>query len=82
MRTSYHNHKAVPSNTGADNIAMARWLQTTVQGMLNAELVDTTIPVVDAEFSKSGDPRYLWIERVVARGEDITPLRPRRQSFA
>ena len=23
-----------------DNIAMARWLQTTVQGMLNAELLD------------------------------------------
>ena len=51
----------------ADNIAMARWLQTTVQGMLNAELVDTTIPVVDAEFSKSGDPRYFWTERAVAR---------------
>ena len=27
-----------------DNIAMARWLQQTVQGMLNAELKDTTIP--------------------------------------
>ena len=51
----------------ADNIAMARWLQTTVQGMLNAELLDTTIPVVDAEFSKSGDPRYFWTERAVAR---------------
>ena len=25
----------------SDNIAMARWLQTTVQGMLNAELLDT-----------------------------------------
>jgi hypothetical protein len=25
----------------SDNIAMARWLQTTVQGMLNAELSDT-----------------------------------------
>src|SRR4029453_417835 len=40
-----------------DNIAMARWLQTTVQGMLNAELLDTKIPVTDAEFSKAGDPR-------------------------
>ena len=29
----------------SDNIAMARWLQSTVQGMLNAELSDTTIPV-------------------------------------
>ncbi len=51
---------------------MARWLQTTVQGMLNTELVDTTIPVVDAEFSKSGDPRYFWTERAVARGEDVS----------
>ena len=56
----------------ADNIAMARWLQSTVQGMLNAELKDATIPVFDAEFSKSGDPRYFWTERVVARDEEIT----------
>src|SRR3546814_2550906 len=44
------------------NIAMARWLQETVQGMLNPELADTSIPVVEAEFSKSGDPRYFWTE--------------------
>jgi hypothetical protein len=56
----------------ADNIAMARWLQSTVQGMLNAELLDTAIPVADAEFSKSGDPRYFWTERAVARGEEVT----------
>jgi hypothetical protein len=55
----------------SDNIAMARWLQKTVQGMLNAELLDTTIPVVDAEFSKTGDPRYFWTERIKARGEDL-----------
>ena len=55
----------------SDNIAMARWLQTTVQGMLNAELADTAIPVIDAAFSKSGDPRYFWSERVKARDEEI-----------
>ena len=32
----------------SDNIAMARWLQTTVQGMLNPETADTGIPVRDA----------------------------------
>src|SRR6185312_7759943 len=32
----------------SDNIAMARWLQTTVQGMLNAELSDTTIACAEA----------------------------------
>lgn len=56
----------------ADNIAMARWLQATVQGMLNAETADTSIPVIDAEFSKTGDPRYFWTERVVTFDEEIT----------
>ena len=55
----------------SDNIAMARWLQTTVQGMLNAELADTAIPVSDAAFGRSGDPRYFWTERVTARDEEI-----------
>ena len=56
----------------SDNIAMARWLQSTVQGMLNAETADPAIPVLDAWFSKSGDPRYFWTERVEARDEEIT----------
>jgi len=55
----------------SDNIAMARWLQSTVQGMLNPETADTAIPVVDARFGKSGDPRYFWTERIAARDEDI-----------
>ncbi len=56
----------------SDNIAMARWLQATVQGMLNGELADTSIPVADARFSKSGDPRYFWTEHIAARGEDVS----------
>jgi len=55
----------------SDNIAMARWLQTTVQGMLNSETADTAIPVVDAEFTKSGDPRYFWTENLVTHDEAI-----------
>jgi len=55
----------------SDNIAMARWLQGTVQGMLNADLKDTTIPTTDAEFSKQGDFRDFWTERMAARGEEI-----------
>jgi hypothetical protein len=55
----------------SDNIAMARWLQSTVQGMLNEELKDPSLPVIDAEFSKSGDPRYFWTERVAAWDEEI-----------
>src|SRR6476620_1770008 len=56
----------------SDNIAMARWLQSTVQGMLNAELSDTTIPCADAQFSKAGDPRYFWTEHIKSHGEDIS----------
>jgi hypothetical protein len=56
----------------SDNIAMARWLQSTVQGMLNEETADETIPVTEAEFTKSGDPRYFWTERVVVREEEIS----------
>jgi hypothetical protein len=55
----------------SDNIAMARWLQQTVQGMLNAELADTSIPVIEAEFSKSGDPHYFWTERAVTTDEEV-----------
>lgn len=56
----------------SDNATMARWLQSTVQGMLNPETADTAIPVIDAQFAKSGDPRYLWTEHVVSRNEDIS----------
>jgi len=54
-----------------DNIAMARWLQRTVQGMLNAELKDTGIPADEATFGKSGDVRDFWTEHVHARGAEI-----------
>src|ERR1700689_2648726 len=57
----------------SDNIAMARWLQATVQGMLNPETADTSIPVRDAEFVKSGDPRYFWTETAVTTDGDVSP---------
>src|SRR3977135_2958916 len=55
----------------SDNIAMARWLQSTVQVMLHAHLSDTTISCADAEFSKAGDPRYFWSDCIKSRGEEI-----------
>ena len=55
----------------ADNVAMARWLQSTVQGMLNPETADLSIPVTEAQFTKSGDPRYFWTEGVKSRDEEI-----------
>jgi hypothetical protein len=55
----------------SDNIAMARWLQATVQGMLNPETADTDIAVVEADFAKSGDPRYFWTESLLGPDEEI-----------
>jgi hypothetical protein len=40
--------------------------------MLNAETADTSIPVTEAIFTKSGDPRYFWTERVTARDEELS----------
>jgi hypothetical protein len=55
----------------SDNIAMARWLQNTIQGVLNEALGDVTIPVIDAEFEQSGDPNYYWTEQILTADEDI-----------
>ena len=51
---------------------MARWLQTTVQGMLNSELGDTSIPVTDARFRQTGDARDAWTESLKAHGEEVS----------
>ena len=56
----------------SNNIAMTRWLQSTVLGAINSELRDLTIPVADAQFSKSGDTRDYWTERLEAREEEIS----------
>ena len=56
----------------SDNISMTRWLQDTVQGMLNAELTDKSIPVLEAEFEKEGDPRTFWTERVLTGDDEIS----------
>ncbi len=55
----------------SDNIAMARWLQATVQGMLNPDTADQSIPVIDAEFSRSGDVRDFWTESLVTHDEEV-----------
>ena len=54
----------------SDNIAMTRWLQSTVQGSINAAFGDTSIPVIDAEFEQSGDVRSFWTETTTATSLD------------
>src|SRR5215471_5364908 len=55
----------------SDNIALARWLQSTVIGAIYTELRDPNITVTDAQFGKSGDVRDFWTERLNARDEQI-----------
>lgn len=55
----------------ADNIGMTRWLQSTVLGAINPDLRDPAIPVVEARFSRSGDARDFWSERLEARDDEI-----------
>ena len=57
----------------SDNIAMAHWLQGAIESYLFPEFADQSLPVVDAEFSKSGDGRSFWTERVES-DEDIISL--------
>ena len=54
----------------SDNISMARWLQSTVQGMLNSKLRDPSIPVIDAQFGKSGDRHPAILEVRSVRGDE------------
>ncbi|MEQ9124410.1 MAG: hypothetical protein RIM80_17805, partial [Alphaproteobacteria bacterium] len=56
----------------SDNIAMTRWLQETIQGVLNPELADTSIPVEDAAFEKEGDPHRFYTERVYGQDGEIS----------
>lgn len=55
----------------SDNIAMARWLQSTVQGMLNPELADESLPATLARFRRHGDARDAWTERLDTGDERI-----------
>ena len=56
----------------SDNIALTRWLQDTVQGVLNDDLRDTTLQVTDADFESSGDLRSFWTENISADDEKIS----------
>jgi hypothetical protein len=55
----------------SDNVAMTRWLQQTIQGVLTPELKDESLPVVAATFSKSGDPLKSYSEITKAGSDEI-----------
>jgi hypothetical protein len=55
----------------SDNIAAARWLQGTVQGMLTAEVKNAGLAVVEASFTRSGAIGTFWTEHAQSRQDDI-----------
>ena len=46
----------------SDNIALARWIQEEISN--TGEFADQTIPVIEADFSRSGDATYFWTEKI------------------
>lgn len=55
----------------SDNLAVARWLQVTIETLLYPEFADVALPVFDAEFERRGDPRSATVETVTTDDERI-----------
>ena len=56
----------------SDNIALVRWLQEEIEGMLHQPFADQEIPVIEASFSMSGDTRSFWTESVESEEDSIS----------
>jgi hypothetical protein len=56
----------------SDNIAVARWLQATIETLLFPAFADTALPVVAAAFERRGGPWSTATEMVVASNARIT----------
>ena len=54
-----------------DNVAVARWLQATIETLLFPAFADPKTPVIAAEFARAGDPRSAAIETVVSASDRI-----------
>jgi hypothetical protein len=55
----------------SDNAAVARWLQRTIETYLFPIFADTTLPVITAEFARSGDPRSVATEMIESEDDSI-----------
>ena len=56
----------------SDNIAVARWLQTSIEKLLFPAFADTSLPVVAARFDRHGGPWSTATESVTATDARIT----------
>ncbi len=48
----------------SDNIAVARWLQRTIESVLFPDFANTDTPVTAAAFDRAGDPRSSTVELI------------------
>ena len=48
----------------SDNLAVARWLQESIETYLFPEFADTALPVIAAAFDRMGDPRSTTTELI------------------
>ena len=55
----------------SDNIALARWLQEEIESFLFPEFANRDLPVMNAEFTKSGDGQSFWTETVESDEDTI-----------
>jgi hypothetical protein len=56
----------------SDQVAVARWLQTTIETLLFPAFADTSTPIVEATFERRGDARASTSETVRTRDEEVT----------
>lgn len=54
-----------------DNVAVARWLQRTIETLLYPAFADEMLPVIGAEFARDGDPRSTAVELIVSAMDRI-----------
>lgn len=55
----------------ADNAGLARYLQRTIEALLHAPFADESLPVVDAEFRRTGNSLSTVEERIASDDGDI-----------
>jgi hypothetical protein len=61
-----------PVRVYSDNIAVARWLQRTIEALLYPAFADATLPVLSARFERAGGPASTATETVIAAEHRIT----------
>ena len=56
----------------ADNAAVARYLQRTIEVLLYKEFADESLPIGEAMFERTGNSLSTMYEKVISKNEDIT----------